>query len=118
MLSFAASFTGLERKAELFHAVQNRQAEMQSQLHDQMQVDMQVVRGLIDNVTISAEMLHETIDVTSSKIAQMGSSIFSDGSISYWASMALLGFALYRSGPWLAVPVVGKCYPRDAMPDC
>lgn len=65
------SFSGLESKAEMLHAAQTRQAEMQAHLHNQSQAEMQASWSLIANVTSSARGLHEAVDDAAAKIAKM-----------------------------------------------
>lgn len=73
MINLGSSFTGLESKAETFHAAQTRQAEMQTRLHDHMQIEMQVTRGLLDEVTFSAKSLQATVDSTAAIIGKLAS---------------------------------------------
>ena len=65
------SFSGLESKAEILHAAQARQAEMQAYLHNQTQVEMQASQSLLANVTLSARGLHEAVDNAAAKVAKM-----------------------------------------------
>ena len=73
LISLDNSFAGFESKAESFHAAHARQAEMQARLHREMQIDMQVTRGLLDNITSVATNLHTTIQTTSTLIDQLAS---------------------------------------------
>ncbi len=73
MINLSSSFTGLESKAETFHAAQTRQAEMQTRLHDQMQIEIQATRGLLDEVTFSATSLKATVDSTAAIIGKLAS---------------------------------------------
>jgi hypothetical protein len=73
MINLGNSFTGLESKAEAFHAAQTRQAEMQTRLHDQMQIEIQTTQGLLDEVTFSATTLKATVDSTAAIIGKLAS---------------------------------------------
>ena len=75
LISLDTSFASFESKAESFQAAQTRQAEMQARLHNEMQVDMYITRGLLDNITSSATNLHTTIQTTSAFIGQLASLI-------------------------------------------
>ena len=46
---------------------------MQVFLHDQMQIEMQTTRGLLDDVTSSANSLKATVDRTSAVIRKLAS---------------------------------------------
>ena len=46
---------------------------MQARLHDQMQVEMQTTRGLLDEVTFSANSLRATVDSTAAIIRNLAS---------------------------------------------
>ena len=75
LISLDNSFASFESRAESFQAVQTRQAEMQARLHNEMQIDMYVTRGLLDNITSSATTLHTTIQTSSALIGQLASLI-------------------------------------------
>lgn len=90
MLKLGNSFIGLESKAETFHAAQTRQAEVQTRLHDQMQVEMQTTRGLLDEVTFSATTLKATVDSTAAIIGRLAT--LTD--ITSWIPAAALGIVL------------------------
>ena len=73
LISLDNSFASFESKAESFEAAQTRQAEMQARLHNEMQIDMYITRGLLDNITSSATTLHTTIQTTSALIGKLAS---------------------------------------------
>ena len=73
LISLHNSFAGFESKAESFHAVQTRQAEMQARLHNEMQIDMKLTRGLLDNITSSTANIHTTFQTASGLIGQLDS---------------------------------------------
>ena len=75
LISLDNSFASFESKAESFQAAQTRQAEMQARLHNEMQIDMYITRGLLDNITSSATTLHTTIQTSSALIGQLASFI-------------------------------------------
>ena len=67
------SFDSLDSKAEIFHAAQTRQVELQSRLHDQLQIEMQTTRGLLDEATSSATSLKATVDSTAALVGKLSS---------------------------------------------
>lgn len=73
MVNLGKSFDGLESKAEKFHALQTRQAEMQTLFHDQIQIEMQTTQGLLDEVTSSTHSLKATVDSTTAVIDKLAS---------------------------------------------
>ena len=73
LISLDNSFASFESKAESFQAAQTRHAEMQARLHNEMQIDMYITRGLLDNITFSATTLHTTIQTSSALIGQLAS---------------------------------------------
>lgn len=73
---------------------------MQARLHNEMQIEMQVTRGLLDNITSSATGLHATIQTTSALLAQFSSLIGNLGSVTSWVwpvtSSFVVLFVLYQ----------------------
>jgi len=118
MINLGNSFTGLESKAETFHAAQTRQAEMQTRLHDQMQIEMQTTRGLLDEVTFSATTLKATVDSTAFIIGKLASL----NSFTRWIPALGLGiwilFALHLVSPKYAGytgAAIGKLPPKSSI---
>ena len=111
LISLDRSFASFESRAEAFQAAQTRQAELQTRLHNDMQIEMQVTRGLLDNVTLSATGLHTTIQTTSALIGQFTSLIGNLGSVAGWiwpvTSTFLVLFALYQVSPRCAGYALG-----------
>lgn len=93
------SFAGLQDKAEAFHAVQNRQAESQTRLYDQMQTEMYVARGLLADVTSSAATLQAALEDTSSKVANLITAGALTTTILRWGWLSLVIFVLYLLNP-------------------
>ena len=105
------SFAGLETKAQAFHAAQTLQAETQSRLHDQMQVEMHVTRGLLTDVTSSAASLQAAVDNTSAKIAQMATLGGLSATVAQWSWLVLLVLIVHRFSPRFAgyaMAAIGK----------
>ncbi|MCJ1229510.1 hypothetical protein MMC12_006177 [Toensbergia leucococca] len=96
------SFEKLESKAEKFHASQTLQAETQARLHDQMQTEMQMARGLLAEVTSSAASLQSAIEDTSTKISQMATFSGITGSVLRWAWLGLMVTVVHQFNPQLA----------------
>ena len=71
MNHLSESFNSLESKAESINAAQTLQAEIQSRLHDQMEIDMQVAQGYLSQVASTALQLQTTVSETSSRIQSM-----------------------------------------------
>ena len=71
LISLDNSFAGFESKAESFQAAQARQAEMQARFHSEMQIDLQITRGLLDNITSSATNVHTTFQTTIALFGQL-----------------------------------------------
>ncbi|KAL9101507.1 MAG: hypothetical protein Q9163_003233 [Psora crenata] len=104
MSYLSQSFTELETKAEAFSAAQTRQADLQTRLHDQMEVDMQVTQGYLSEVATAAIHLQATIATTSSKIQSMTAFARAFGSILDWAALACVGFIfLFAAGTMVTV---------------
>lgn len=93
------SFSGLQNKAQSLHDAQIHQAETQGRLHDLMEVDMQVARGLLDDVISSATKLQAAVHNTSTNIAQVVSLAWIASSIWNWGRWAFassfLVFVIY-----------------------
>ena len=96
LVSLDKSFAGLETKAQALHAAQTLQAETQTRLHDQMQVEMQVTRGLLVEVTSSAAHLQAAVDTTSTKIAQMATLGGLPATVMQWSWLILVVLVLYQ----------------------
>lgn len=111
LISLDNSFAGFELKAESFQAAQTRQAEMQARLHNEMQIDMYVTRGLLDNITSSATSLHTTIQTTSALIGQLASLISKLREATGWIPTVicatLLLFVLWIFYPKFALRAAG-----------
>lgn len=99
MINLGKSFTGLESKAETFHAAQTRQAEMQTHLHDQLQIEMQTTRGLLDEVTFSATHLKATVDSTAAIIGKLAALTGFTRWIPALGFGILILFAIYLGSP-------------------
>ena len=84
---------------------------MQARLHNEMQIEMQVTRGLLDNITLSATGLHATIQMTSALIGQFGSLISNLGSVTSWIwptiSTFVILLVLYQVSPRYAGRALG-----------
>ena len=84
---------------------------MQARLHNEMQIEMQVTRGLLHNITLSATRLHATIQTTSALIGQFGSLISNLGSVTSWIwptiSIFVILFVLYQVSPRYAGCALG-----------
>lgn len=93
------SFAGLEDKAEAFHAAQNRQAESQTRLYDQMQTEIYVARGLLADVTSTATTLQAALEDTSSRVANLATSGALTTTILRWGWLSLIIFVLYLLNP-------------------
>ena len=95
LISLDNSFASFESRAESFQAAQTRQAEMQARLHNEMQIDMYVTRGLLDNITSSATTLHNTIQTSSALIGQLASLIGNLRGATGWIPTVLSGSVLF-----------------------
>ncbi|KAL8822151.1 MAG: hypothetical protein Q9191_007111, partial [Dirinaria sp. TL-2023a] len=95
-------FAKLENKAEVLHASQSRQAELQARLYDQMQTEMYVAHGLLAEVTSSAASLRNVVEDTSSKIADMAALGGFTNTFLRWGWLCLLVFVLYQFNPLYA----------------
>ena len=95
LINLDNSFASFEAKAESFRAAQTRQAEMQARLHNEMQIDMYITRGLLDNITSSATTLHTTIQTSSAFIGQLASFIRSLRGVTGWIPTILCVFVLF-----------------------
>ena len=93
------SFSGLESKAETLNAAQIRQAEIQAHLHNQTQVEMQVSRSFVANMTSSARGLHDAVDDATAKIANMGWSGAVPGELSKLGWLVLAVAVLHWYSP-------------------
>ena len=111
LISLDNSFAGFESKAESFQAAQTHQAEMQARLHNEMQIDMYITRGLLDNITSSATTLHTTIQTTSALIGQLASLIGNLRGATGWIPtvicVLLLLFVLWIIHPKFALRAAG-----------
>lgn len=96
------SFAGLEIKAHTFHTTQTLQVETQAKLHDQMQVEMHVTRGLLSDVTSSAMNLQAAVDNTSVKIAHMVTLGGLSATVVQWSWLILVVFVVYQLSPRIA----------------
>ncbi len=96
LVSLDSSFAGLETKAQAFHAAQTLQAEAQTRLHDQMQVEMYVTRSLLTDVTSSAAKLQSAVDNTSAKIAQMATLGGLSAAVTQWSWLILVVLIVYQ----------------------
>jgi len=99
LVNLDKSFAGLEDKAEAFHAAQNRQAESQTRLYDQMQTEIYVARGLLADVTSSAANLQAALEDTSSKVASLVTSGSLTTAVLRWGWLSLVIFVLYLLNP-------------------
>jgi len=99
LVNLDKSFTGLGDKAEAFHAAQNRQAESQTRLYDQMQTEMYVARGLLADVTSSAATLQAALEDTSSKVANLVTSGALTTTVLRWGWLSLVLFIFYLLNP-------------------
>lgn len=99
LLSLDRSFANLETRAETLQTSQNRQAESQARLYDQMQTEMYVARGLLAEVTSSAVSLQASVEDTSSKIANMAALGGFTSTFLRWGWLCLLLFVLYQFQP-------------------
>ncbi|KAL6714378.1 hypothetical protein ACLMJK_007801 [Lecanora helva] len=71
LLHLGDSFDGLESKADVLHAAQNRQVNMQAYLHNQTESMMQNTRLLLDEVVFSANNLKITVESSSAIIGRL-----------------------------------------------
>lgn len=123
LISLDNSFASFESKAESFQAAQTRQAELQARLHNEMQIDMYVTRGLLDNITSSATNLHTTIQTSSALVGQVASLIGNLRGATRWIPTVLcvsvlffvlcifnLGFALRAAGLIGQPPLEGNLW--------
>ncbi len=120
LVSLDKSFTGLETKAQAFHKAQTLQAETQTRLHDQMQVEMHVTRGLLFDVTSSAANLQAAVDNTSVKIAQMATLGGFSTKFVQWSWLILVVFIIYQFNSKIAgyaAAAIGKPLPVIATTD-
>ena len=84
------SFTQLETKAQSFSVAQTRQAETQSKMHDQMEVNMQIAQGYLSDVASTAMQLQATVAETHAKIESMTAFTRIFGNIFDWAALSCL----------------------------
>ena len=118
LVSLDESFAGLETKAQAFHTTQTLQAEAQTKLHDQMQIEMQVTRGLLVDVTSSAADLQIAVDNTSAKIAQMATLGGLPATVVQWSWLLLAVLILYQFSPRIAgyaTTAIGRPYLADSL---
>ena len=118
LLNLDKSFTGLETKAQAFYTAQTLQAETQTRLHDQMQVEMHVTRGLLADVTSSAVSLQSAVDSTSAKIAQMAALGGLSAKFVQWSWLALVLLIVYQFNPKVAryaMATIGKLSPMEEL---
>jgi hypothetical protein len=86
-----------------------------------MQIEMQVTRGLLDNITSSATGLHATIQTTSALLGQFGSLIGNLGRVTSWVwpvtSIFVVLFVLYQISPRFAgytLGGIGQSFPNHS----
>ncbi|KAL9637662.1 MAG: hypothetical protein Q9164_002067 [Protoblastenia rupestris] len=89
------SFTQLETKAQSFSAAQTRQAETQSKIHDQMEVNMQIAQGYLSDVASTAMQLQATVAETHSKIESITAFTRIFGNIFDWAALSCLVVVIF-----------------------
>ena len=99
LVNLDKSFVGLENKAEAFQAAQNRQAESQTRLYDQMQTELYVARGLLADVTSSAVSLQAAVEDTSSKVANMAAFGGFTSTVLRWGWLSVVLLVLYLLSP-------------------
>lgn len=112
MISLDRSFEKLETKAEAFHTAQTHYADTQTRLHDQLQTEMHVARGLLAEITNSATSLKVSVEDASTKISQM--TVFGGitSMILRWGWLSLVVFVIYQFKPRFAgytAASLGKC---------
>ncbi|SLM36949.1 Nuclear fusion protein, KAR5 [Lasallia pustulata] len=102
LINLDRSFGKLETKAEAFHAAQTHYADTQTRLHEQLQTEMYVARGLLAEVTNSATSLKESVEDASTKIAQMTLFGGITSTILRWGWLSLVIFVIYQFKPKFA----------------
>lgn len=115
LISLDNSFASFESKAESFHAAQTRQAEMQARLHNEMQIDMNTTRGLLDNITSSTANIYTNFQTASGLIGQLDSLFGKMAGATGWiptvTCVPLLLFVLwfsYRRFVLRAIALIGQ----------
>lgn len=73
MISLDDSFASFESKAESFQGALTRQAEMQAHFHNELQNDMNVTRGFLNNITSDTANLHISFQNAVSSLDQVAS---------------------------------------------
>ena len=112
LINLDRSFEKLETKAEAFHTTQTLHADTQTHLHDQLQTEMHIARGLLAEVTNSATSLKMSVEDASTKIAQMAIFGGISSTILRWGWLILLVFVIYQFNPraaGYAAAILGKC---------
>ena len=99
MVNLGGSFTGLESTAAALYATQTAAAEAQLRLHDQVQVELQVAKDLLANITASAAALQTTVHNASSKITDMVVVGGQSTRILDWGWSLLVVYVLYYFHP-------------------
>ncbi|CAO1597068.1 hypothetical protein XANCAGTX0491_000897 [Xanthoria calcicola] len=93
---------GLRSSATTLHEIQTADAEAQLRLSNQVQVELQVARGLIADVTASAATLQASLHDTGSKVADIMAlgGLTDQLRVLGWCLVSLFGF--YLASPRLA----------------
>ena len=92
----------LNSNAEAIYATQAKQGDTQARLFDQLQMEIHVARGLLADVTASAESLQASVERMGSKIATMATISGVTGSILRYGWLSLIAFVLYQFSPQYA----------------
>ena len=83
-----------------------------------MQVEMQVTRGLLADVTSSATTLQAAVDKASAKIAQMATFGGLSATVVQWSWLLLVILILYQLSPRIAgfaTAGIGNCPTTDLL---
>ncbi|KAL8860616.1 MAG: hypothetical protein Q9178_002969 [Gyalolechia marmorata] len=99
LVSLDKSFTGLESSAAALHETHMANVEAQLRLGSQVQVELQVARGLIANITASAASLQASLHHTSSRVAHIVAFGGLADTVSHWAWCLVSFVVLYQFSP-------------------
>ena len=98
----------IESNAEAIHATQAKQADSQTQMFDQMQMEIHVARGLLTDITESAATLQASVKDASNQIASMATIGSITKSVLRWGWAGLFLLVLYLFNPrYAGLAVVG-----------
>ncbi|KAL8925268.1 MAG: hypothetical protein Q9208_003558 [Pyrenodesmia sp. 3 TL-2023] len=101
LVNLDKSFAGLESTAAALQAIQTADAESQLQLHNQVQIELQVAQGLLADISASAASLQATVQDTSSKVTNMVAIGGLSNTVLNWGWSLITILVLYQFHPKL-----------------